>query len=564
MLLAKHFGILSDTQSMMTQSAKNQSGNSTTSTLSRRRLMGAVAAFALAGASLVGAFVAPSADAETETPPTTAPIEAPAAEIPPIETPAVPGVEPVVEAPIDIAPIATPIETDVPVIVRLATDATANTLAGELAVAGGDITNEYEKVFPGFSADLSSSQIDWLVTQPGVVAVEADPTIFALEAQGVNLNSTSSNSGSNNLALWLLIVAGIAAVTGVVLVGAGRRKGVIAIASLAFIAAACGPKPTPTPPPTTTAPTTAPTTTTTTTAPPAGPAQTCRALGSWNTNLWGIDRVDQIGPWGVNTGQTNCLTSSGTGVDAYIFDTGIRCSHNQFEGRAVCDPQFDEISGHTSSVDCHGHGTHTAGTVGGKDYGVAPGVTLYAVRVLSCSGSGSTSGIVAAADSVIAHHTTRSAVANFSLGGGASSFLDSAIEALVADGISVSVSAGNSNSDACFQSPARATNAITVGSTTIMDARSSFSSWGTCVDIMAPGSSILSANYTSDTASKSMSGTSMSSPHVAGCAARYLAKFPGSTPGQVTAGLTNAATANALTDIPAGTPNKLLYCNPGW
>jgi subtilisin family serine protease len=265
----------------------------------------------------------------------------------------------------------------------------------------------------------------------------------------------------------------------------------------------------------------------------------------------GLDRIDQRD---LPLNGTYIYTPTGAGVRAYVIDTGIRTTHTQFGGRAAAS--FDAFGG--NGQDCNGHGTHVAGTIGGSTYGVAKGALLRAVRVLDCNGSGSTSGVIAGVDWVRANHV-KPAVANMSLGGGASSTLDAAVNNLSAAGVTIVVAAGNSNTDACTQSPSRAANAVTVGSTTTSDARSSFSNFGTCVDIFAPGSSITSAWSTSDTATNTISGTSMASPHVCGAAALYLQTFPGSSPATIRNALVNGATLNHITGAGSGSPNRLLY-----
>lgn len=268
---------------------------------------------------------------------------------------------------------------------------------------------------------------------------------------------------------------------------------------------------------------------------------------------WGLDRIDQRDR---PTNGNYVYNATGSGVNAYVIDTGIRITHNDFGGRAFAG--YDAIGDGQNSNDCNGHGTHVAGTVGGTTYGVAKNVRLYAVRVLNCSGSGSTSGVIAGVNWV-ANNRTLPAVANMSLGGGASTSLDNAVNGAVANGVSFAVAAGNENQNACNVSPARAANAITVGSTTNTDARSSFSNYGTCVDIFAPGSSITSAWYTSNTATNTISGTSMASPHVAGVAALYLETNPSASPATVTNAIKTTASANKLTGIGTGSPNLLLY-----
>ena len=268
---------------------------------------------------------------------------------------------------------------------------------------------------------------------------------------------------------------------------------------------------------------------------------------------WGIDRVDQRN---LPLSGTYVYNRTASGVHAYIIDTGVLGSHSQFSGRM--GNGYTAISDGRGTTDCNGHGTHVAGTVGGTTHGVAKGVTIHPVRVLGCTGSGTNSGVIAGMDWVTANRV-RPAVANMSLGGGASSTTDSAVQRMVNAGVTVVVAAGNDNSNACNYSPARATNAITVGSTTSTDARSSFSNYGTCLDIFAPGSSITSAWYTSSTATNTISGTSMASPHVAGAAALYLALNPSATPAQVTSAIINASTPNKVTGAQTGSPNRLLY-----
>ena len=269
---------------------------------------------------------------------------------------------------------------------------------------------------------------------------------------------------------------------------------------------------------------------------------------------WGLDRIDQR-----NRPLSNSYTynATGTGVTAYIIDTGIRLSHTQFGGRAVSG--FDAVDG-GSADDCNGHGTHVAGTVGGSTHGVAKNVRLVAVRVLNCQGSGTNSGVIAGVDWVTGNHLAgRPAVANMSLGGGANTALDSAVNNSINDGVSYAVAAGNSSANACNSSPARIGAAMTVGSTTSSDARSSFSNYGTCLDVFAPGSSITSTWHTSNTATNTISGTSMASPHVAGVAALYLQGGPGASPATVRNAIVNSATPGVLSGVGSGSPNLLLY-----
>jgi subtilisin family serine protease len=268
---------------------------------------------------------------------------------------------------------------------------------------------------------------------------------------------------------------------------------------------------------------------------------------------WGLDRIGQRD---LPLNQAYSYTTTGAGVNVYIIDTGIRRTHTQFGGRAFVG--FDAIGDGQNTNDCNGHGTHVSGTVGGSTFGVAKGVRLFAVRVLNCSGSGTNSGVIAGVNWVTANHVSPS-VANMSLGGGASSALDTAVNNSINSGVTYAIAAGNANTNAANSSPARVAAAITVGSSTISDARSSFSNFGSVVDIFAPGSSILSAWRTSDTATATLSGTSMATPHVAGVAARFLQSNPGSSPATVRNEIVNQATLNHLSGIPTGTANRLLF-----
>jgi subtilisin family serine protease len=284
---------------------------------------------------------------------------------------------------------------------------------------------------------------------------------------------------------------------------------------------------------------------------------------------WGLDRIDQRDR---PLNQTYTFTSTGNGVDAYIIDTGIRLTHADFGGRAISG--FDAIDG-GSADDCNGHGTHVSGTVGGTTYGVAKDVRLIAVRVLDCQGSGTNAQVIAGIDWAIGNHVAgKAAVANMSLGGGANTALDTAVRNLHNDGVTVVVAAGNETADACGVSPARTPEAITVAASDSNDAMASFSNGGTCVDLFGPGVGVLSAWYTSDTATNTISGTSMASPHVAGAAARYLQTHPGATPAAVASGLAADASVGKISGTartctllvvlcrPATANNKLAYVAP--
>ncbi|MFD3942249.1 S8 family peptidase [Streptomyces sp. NPDC058579] len=273
---------------------------------------------------------------------------------------------------------------------------------------------------------------------------------------------------------------------------------------------------------------------------------------------WGLDRVDQRN---LPLSTTYTYNTQASNVTAYIIDTGIRTSHSEFGGRATVGT--DTVGGGQNGQDCQGHGTHVAGTVGGAKYGVAKGAKLVAVRVLDCNGSGTTAGVIAGVDWVTAN-AVKPAVANMSLGGGANTSLDDAVKRSIASGVTYAVAAGNGNflglpARACNYSPARVPEAITVGATDSADKRASFSNYGTCVDLFAPGVSITSAWKDNDTATNTISGTSMAAPHTAGVAALYLSTNPTATPAQVSTALVNNATNGKVGNPLSGSPNKLLH-----
>lgn len=268
---------------------------------------------------------------------------------------------------------------------------------------------------------------------------------------------------------------------------------------------------------------------------------------------WGLDRVDQR-----NLPLDNSFTypTGGAAVHIYIIDTGILTAHTDFTGRIGAGANF--ISPSAPTGDCNGHGTHVAGTAGGTTYGIMKTATMHAVRVLDCAGSGTTTSVVNGINWVI-NNAVQPAVSNMSIGGPASTAIDNATNNMVAAGVVSPVAAGNSNANACNSSPSRAANAITVGATTITDARASFSNFGTCLDIFAPGQNIKSDWIGSNTATNTISGTSMASPHVAGAAALYRSFNPTHTATQVANALTSNATAGKVTNPGAGSPNLLLY-----
>ncbi|WP_433830306.1 S8 family peptidase [Actinoplanes sp. CA-015351] len=275
-----------------------------------------------------------------------------------------------------------------------------------------------------------------------------------------------------------------------------------------------------------------------------------------NPPSYGLDRIDQRNR-PVNAAYTYSTTASN--VRAYIIDTGIRTTHQDFGTRATSG--FDAVDGGTAD-DCNGHGTHVAGTVGGSAYGVAKGVQLVGVRVLDCEGSGTTAQVVAGIEWVTAN-AVKPAVANMSLGGSADTALDNAVSASIASGVSYAIAAGNGflglfALDACTQSPARVGAAITVSATNTNDAKPSWANRGTCVDVFAPGINIPSAWNTSDSATNTISGTSMASPHVAGAAALHLATHPTDSPAQVHSAIVSNATTGVVTSPGSGSPNRLL------
>ncbi|MFP5488701.1 MAG: S8 family serine peptidase, partial [Acidimicrobiia bacterium] len=270
---------------------------------------------------------------------------------------------------------------------------------------------------------------------------------------------------------------------------------------------------------------------------------------------WGLDRIDQRSR---PVDGTYNFADTGTGVTAYVIDTGLWRSHEEFVGR-VAEGAFWDFGDGTGTSDCNGHGTHVTGTLGGSTYGVAKNVALVPVKVLDCSGAGTTSSVIAGIDWVAAHHEAGvPAVANLSLGGVASSSIDAAVEALIADGVTVVVSAGNDAAPTCNYSPARVPAAVTVAASRSDDQRASYSNYGSCNDIFAPGSDTLSAYAGSDTATAVLSGTSMAGPHVAGAAALLLETNPAASPTSIAAELDSRSTKGVLTTVSTD-PNKLLY-----
>ncbi|MEW2569004.1 S8 family peptidase [Streptomyces sp. NPDC047070] len=286
--------------------------------------------------------------------------------------------------------------------------------------------------------------------------------------------------------------------------------------------------------------------------------QIVRASDTTQSNApWGLDRSDQASlPL---SGTYTYPDSAGSGVTAYVIDTGVRITHAQISGRASYG--YDAVDGDTVASDGNGHGTHVATTIAGSTYGIAKKANIVAVRVLDNAGSGTTAGVIAGINWVTANHSGPS-VANLSLGGGASSTLDAAVSNSIASGVTYAVAAGNSSANASSYSPARVAAAITVGATTSTDAKASYSNYGSVLDIFAPGSSITAGWNTSDSATNTISGTSMATPHVAGAAAVYLAGHTSATPAQVATALTNGATTGKVTSPGTGSPNRLLKIVP--
>lgn len=282
--------------------------------------------------------------------------------------------------------------------------------------------------------------------------------------------------------------------------------------------------------------------------------QRAHAFGTQdNPPSWGLDRMDQRD---LPLNESYTYPNEAQGVTAYVIDTGVRTSHSTFEGRASSG--YDFVDGDGTANDCNGHGTHVSGTIAGAEYGVAKRANIVGVRVLNCQGSGSYAGVIDGIDWVT-QNASGPSVANMSLGGGASTAVDDAVRNSIASGITYGLAAGNSGADACNTSPARVGEGITVGATNRQDGQASYSNYGNCLDIYAPGTDITSAWIGSDSDTNTISGTSMATPHVVGAAALVLGNNASAAPQQVRATLVNNASSEKVSGIGVGSPNRLLH-----
>lgn len=431
----------------------------------------------------------------------------------------------------------------VPVATPLISTASATAVAGEYVVTfdsdvnaaakarkeralGNEVSDVFSEAVEGFVATLDAADVRRLRNDADVIAVEPNSTVRIAATAGryiVQLRSgasafaAASAVGATNVTSYRQAITGFAAdLTAEAYDALVTDPNVIAIEPDALVQAS-------------------------------------------DTQLspvsWGLDRIDQRA---LPLDRAFTYDNRAEGVRAYVVDTGVRPTHVQFGGRVVAG--YDGVRDGNGTNDCNGHGTHVAGTIAGVTAGVAKAATVVPVRVLGCNGRGWMSVVIAGIDWIIADHAAgQPAVANLSLGGAKSRMLNAAVARGVADGVTFAVAAGNSNVDACNSSPASETSALTVGASTSGDMRASFSNWGTCLDLFAPGVSIASASHTGDTIMHTLSGTSMAAPHVAGAAALILGDEPSLSPAQVASRIVDGATSNVLGSIGVGSPNKLLF-----
>ena len=428
--------------------------------------------------------------------------------------------------------------------------AVATTISGESGTGSGNTTlasRETGEPSHGDASSTASVWYRWTAPSDGQLTVSTqgsgfDTLLGVYSGSAVNGLTTLAQNDDADVGgvVWSQVQVAVTAgnTYAIAVDGWGGRRGGVSL--VWNMAAGRTPAPTPTPSPSQPS------------APGSGGPQDRPAPS------WGQDRIDQTA---LPLNGRIAAPLDGAGVSAYIIDTGVLGDHDEFGSRVQAG--YDAVSGTDGTSDCNGHGTHVAGTVAGTTFGVAPAAAIVPVRVLDCSGSGSTSGVIAGINWVTANHQAGvPAVANMSLGGSYSPALNAAVRSAVADGITFAVAAGNSNADACDASPASEPAAVTVGATTSTDARASYSNFGSCLDIFAPGSGILSASSASTSGSRALSGTSMASPHVAGAAALLLSGSPSATPQAVTTALTQGATANVVNDV-VGSPNRLLNISSG-